>query len=70
MGSRDKTKLRCQSPACRYNGTPLLLWRKHREGGGFHLGAYCARCKAWIKWVPQDPRWLPIAPSKPEGVKA
>jgi hypothetical protein len=43
------TALLCAS--CGAMSRPRLLWRRFSRGE--HLGAYCGRCHAWIRWVPQ-----------------
>lgn len=39
-------------------GTPIL-----RESGGI-IGAYCAECRIWIKWVSHSERWLALLKSQ------
>ena len=54
---------------CNHTGSPKLVWKPYRRTNGgteWHLGAYCRHCGRWIKWVPQVPEWLAIAPPKPE----
>lgn len=43
--------------------TPSLSW-KVMSNGRVHLGARCPNCQYWIKWVPQIPEWLALAPER------
>ena len=45
------------SPAMLAEGE-TLEWKEHDAGK--HLGLY--RCGHWVKWVPQTPEWLALAP--------
>jgi hypothetical protein len=50
--------------ACEHQGSPHLRWRPMRTGG-MHLGAFCASCKRWLKWLPQTAEALASAPARP-----
>lgn len=47
--STGLTRTRCTR--CGVDAQPIL------EKGEIHLGAYCANCKAFIQWVPQNTLW-------------
>lgn len=50
----------CRS--CReWSEDTILKWSKN----GTHLGLYCSKCGAWIKWVGKDSYLYPQAPEKP-----
>lgn len=51
----ELTDLTC--PACERVGEPSLF----RGQGAQHLGAYCKKCKTFIKWAPQTSVWLALA---------
>lgn len=57
-------KLYCNT--CHGDRSVTLDW-KVTSLGNAHLGAYCAICKSWVKWVPQSRQWLAFAPPKPEA---
>jgi hypothetical protein len=48
---------------CGQRADPELRWKRGRRGV-LHLGLYCRRCGRWIKWVPQTPAVLRVAPTK------
>lgn len=43
-----------------HTGTPILLSVRPDAP----LGAYCAACRIWIKWVPKTERWLALQESQ------
>lgn len=45
---------------CGWSGVPDLSSREftNRFGPQRHVGAYCPKCCAWIKWLPQTPEVL------------
>jgi len=42
---------------CDFVGQPILYWHTFGEDAR-HLGALCARCKRWLRWVPQIDEWM------------
>lgn len=56
-------RLTLPCPRCGGEAPVRLAWRQGR--GVLHLGAWCSSCGAWIKWLPQTPPLLRLAPPKP-----
>jgi hypothetical protein len=44
--------------------TTTLRWRL-AQNEAMHLGQYCARCRRWLRWVPQHEWVLQQAPPRP-----
>lgn len=54
------TDLHC--PRCDFTASPTVTWRTFSNGTP-HLEARCRRCTAFIKFLPQQERWICMVPS-------
>lgn len=43
---------------CRNGHTTVPMLQRSVDLG--QLGAYCSECRIWVKWVPQNERWLAL----------
>jgi len=49
--------------ACVHRRT-TLRWRL-AQNHAMHLGEYCARCRRWLRWIPQHEWIVAQAPPRP-----
>jgi hypothetical protein len=53
-------------PPCDHPPPSVLRWHRWTQnGGGLHLGQFCATCGAWRRWIPQTTANLALAPEPP-----
>lgn len=60
--TNSQPDMRLVELACRNGHTNVPILQRNIPLG--QLGAYCSECRIWIKWVPQNERWLALEDSQ------